>query len=55
LIEPLGTFFAAMPNKSTPWESVGKEKLEAASARKTTPGLVAAMIASGETRLEGLM
>jgi hypothetical protein len=47
LIEPLGIFFAAMPNKHSPQERVGKEKLEAASARTTTPKLVAAMIASG--------
>jgi hypothetical protein len=33
---------------------VGKE-LEAASAKETTPRIVAAMIASGETRLEGSM
>jgi hypothetical protein len=31
------------------------EKSEDASAKKTTPGLVAAMIASGETRPEGPM
>jgi hypothetical protein len=55
LIEPLGIFFAAMPNKRTPQKRVGKDKLEAASARKTTPRLVAAMIASRETRPEGLM
>jgi hypothetical protein len=30
-------------------------KSEDASAKKTTPGLVAAMIASGETRPEGPM
>jgi hypothetical protein len=55
LIERLGIFFEAMPNKRTPWEGVGKEKLGAASARKTAPGLVAARIASGETPLEGSM
>jgi hypothetical protein len=55
LIELLGICFAAMPNKPTRQERGGKEKLEAASARRTKPRLVAAMIASGETRPEGLM
>jgi hypothetical protein len=44
-----------MPNKLIPQDWVGKEKLGAASARKTTPGLVASMIALGETRPEGLI
>jgi hypothetical protein len=54
MVEPVANNLKhPMPNKHTPRERVGKEKLEAASARKTTPGLVAAMIASGETRLKG--
>jgi hypothetical protein len=39
LIEPLGICFAAMPNKRTPQERVGTEKLETASAKETTPRL----------------
>jgi hypothetical protein len=55
LIDPLGFFFADMPNQSTPQETADKKKLEAASARKTRPKLAATMAASGEIRPEGLM